>query len=102
MTEKNLRVKAKIAVDTLCSVLTNYLESYPNGLTCTVISKNLDLKSEQNNAQRDYLVYSLLGRLMREDIVEKYYIDEKRKHPRYALKKFMKVKPKAKRAKSLK
>jgi len=69
--DKKYYEQAQKGVELLSNSIIGLLSEFPNGLTNTEISSKLDIHSEHNGNQKDYLAYSLLGNLMRENRVKK-------------------------------
>jgi len=87
----SLKHNAQTAVDGLCRAFEEALEMHEDGLSVTEISNMLGIKSRQKTQkgeQRDYLAYSIFGKMMDANIVIKTYPRPKR--PKYILKKFYK------------
>jgi len=69
--EKKYYEQAQKGLELLNNSIIGLLSEFPNGLSNAEISSKLDIHSEHDGSQKDYLAYSLLGNLMREDKVEK-------------------------------
>ena len=65
------RDRAQLANSLIEEAILQYLGANPNGCQNSEITRELGLHSEHNGRQRDYLVYSILGNLMRRGLVEK-------------------------------
>jgi hypothetical protein len=69
--EKKYYEQAQKGLELLNNSIIGLLSEFPNGLSNTEISSKLGIHSEHNESQKDYLAYSLLGNLMKENKVEK-------------------------------
>jgi len=69
--EKKYFEQARKGLELLYYSIIGLLSEFPNGLSNIEISSKLDIHSEHNERQKDYLAYSLLGNLMKEDKIEK-------------------------------
>jgi hypothetical protein len=69
--------KAQIGLELLKSAVLELAHANPEGITNAATSKTLGLQSDYAGGSKDYLVWSLLGLLMREG---KLVRDEQRRH----------------------
>ena len=63
--------KASRGLALLREAILELLHAHPEGLRNTDIAKALDLESDHQGKQRDYLTYSILGLLLRDRKVQK-------------------------------
>ena len=77
MTLSNLQTISYSALKILYETIEELLKMYPDGLTNSEIAHNLELGSSHENAQHDYLTYSLLGNMMKVGKVKKTKIKRK-------------------------
>jgi hypothetical protein len=63
--------RAQLGLEFLKSAIFNFIKSNPNGVTNSDIASLLGLRSDHAGKQKDYLTYSVLGLLMRENKVQK-------------------------------
>jgi hypothetical protein len=76
-TDKKLNVpqgiyeKAQLGLRFLRETTTEFIEANPNGITNSDLARYLDLHSDNNGKQKDYLTYSILGILMRDNLIFK-------------------------------
>jgi hypothetical protein len=56
--------KAKKGLELLKEAVCNFLEQHPDGVTNSVLANELDLKSDFEGRQKDYLSWSVLGLLV--------------------------------------
>lgn len=68
--------KAQIGLDLLKASILELAQANPNGITNSDASKSLGLQSDYKGGSKDYLVWSLLGLLMREGKIER--VEQKR------------------------
>jgi hypothetical protein len=71
MKENDIVINSHQGLKILYECILELLKLYPNGLTNSEIAEKLKLKSSHKNAQYDYLTYSLLGNLMKEELIKK-------------------------------
>jgi len=77
MTLNDLQINSGSALKILYETIKELLILYPNGLTNSEIAQKLELKSSHDNAQHDYLTYSLLGNMMKDGQVKKIKVKNK-------------------------
>jgi len=65
------RNKAQQGLSILKDAIVDYLAGHPEGRTNAQIYHDLDLHSDQNGKQKNYLSWSVLGLLMRDGRVER-------------------------------
>lgn len=63
--------RAQIGIDMLKSATVEFIKANPEGIKNNELAKYLDLQSDNNGKQKDYLTYSILGILMKENIIFK-------------------------------
>lgn len=63
--------KAQIGLVFLKDAISEFIEANPAGIKNSEFVKYLNLHSDNNGKQKDYLTYSILGILMRENKIEK-------------------------------
>ena len=68
------------ALKVLYEAIVELLKKFPGGLSNTEITNELGLQSSQDGAQKDYLAYSLLGNLMKDNIVKKIKVEKNVKY----------------------
>jgi hypothetical protein len=66
-----LREASQEALKAMESCIIDLLERYPEGLCNAEIADMLGLHSDMNGGQKDYLTWSILGLLMREQRIER-------------------------------
>jgi len=71
MTLNDLHDNSRSTLKKLYENIKELLKMYPNGLTNFEIANKLGLESSHENAQRNYLTYSLLGNMMEDGIIKK-------------------------------
>lgn len=77
MTLTDLQINSCSALKMLYETIEELLKMYPDGLTNSEIAYKLELGSSHNNAQHDYLTYSLLGNMMKAGKVKKIKVKRK-------------------------
>ena len=77
MTLNDLQINSRSAIEILYKTILELLRMYPNGLTNSEIAQKLELKSSHENAQHDYLTYSLLGNMMKDGLIKKMKVKNK-------------------------
>jgi len=77
MTLSDLQINSCSALKILYETIEELLKMYPNGLTNSEIAHNLELGSSHENAQHDYLTYSLLGNMMKVGKIKKTRVKKK-------------------------
>jgi predicted transcriptional regulator with HTH domain len=77
MTLDDLQINSRSAIEILYKTILELLKMYPNGLTNSEIARKLELESSHENAQHDYLSYSLLGNMMKGGLIKKMKIKNK-------------------------
>lgn len=73
-----LHERAQTALKELEDCIVTYLQNRPNGAINNEIAKELGLESDFDGRQKNYLTYSILGGLLKKQVVERT-IDENRK-----------------------
>jgi len=63
--------KSQFGLDFLKEAILEFIEANPNGIKNSEFAHLLNLHSDNNGKQKDYLTYSILGILMRENKIEK-------------------------------
>ena len=63
--------KAQIGLSFLKEAILEFLKVNPSGVKNNQIAKYLGLQSDNNGRQQDYLTYSILGILMKENLIYK-------------------------------
>ena len=63
--------KAQIGINMIKSATIEFIKANPEGIKNNELAKYLDLQSDNNGKQKDYLTYSILGNLMKENIIYK-------------------------------
>ncbi|MDR2110542.1 MAG: hypothetical protein LBP32_04470 [Spirochaetaceae bacterium] len=71
MNENDIIINSRQGLKILYECVLELLKLYPNGLKNSEIAQKLELKSSHENAQHDYLTYSLLGNLMEDRLIKK-------------------------------
>jgi hypothetical protein len=61
--------RAKKGVHFLEESIIELLKQHPDGLTNYAIAKTLEIESDQEGRQKNYLSWSILGRLMKQSLV---------------------------------
>jgi hypothetical protein len=61
--------QAQSGLSAIEGAITQLLRAYPDGLTNGEITKELALESDQNGKQQNYLSWSVLGRMMKKNLV---------------------------------
>jgi hypothetical protein len=64
-----LTKRAQDGLTLIEGAIVELLQTRPNGLTNVEITSRLQLESDQDGKQRDYLAWSVLGRLMKQGSV---------------------------------
>ena len=70
--------KAQLGLELLKSAVLEFAKANPGGITNAETANYLKLKSDYGGGARDYLSYSILGKLMREGKVERK--EESKRH----------------------
>ncbi|OAV73296.1 hypothetical protein Barb6_00380 [Bacteroidales bacterium Barb6] len=83
--EDEVYQQSQQGLDLLYKSIITLLKANPNGLTNTEVTRKLGLQSEYNGKKENYLSYSLLGNLMKKNIVEKFKTNERAKNSYYIL-----------------
>ncbi len=65
------KYKAEMGLALLKEAILDHLEDYPIGLGNAEIADNLNLRSDHDGGQRNFLTYSALGILIKDGLVEK-------------------------------
>jgi len=63
--------KSQFGLNFLKEAILEFIEANPNGIKNSEFAHSLNLHSDNNGKQKDYLTYSVLGILMRENKIEK-------------------------------
>lgn len=63
--------KSQLGLTFLKDAIIEFINANPNGVKNSEVARYLDLHSDNNGRQKDYLPYSLLGILMRENKIYK-------------------------------
>ena len=63
--------KAQLGLTFLKDAIIEFIKANPNGVKNSEVARYLDLHSDNNGKQKDYLPYSLLGILVRENKIYK-------------------------------
>ncbi|MCX6230904.1 MAG: GIY-YIG nuclease family protein [Bacteroidetes bacterium] len=63
--------KSQYGLRFLKDATTEFIEANPTGIKNSELARYLDLHSDNNGRQKDYLTYSILGTLMRDNIIYK-------------------------------
>ena len=63
--------QAQLALEIIQNTILELLKKNPDGLRNSEISRQLGLESMHQGAQKDYLVYSILGQLLDQKLIEK-------------------------------
>lgn len=63
--------KAQLGHTFLKDAITEFIKANPNGVKNSEVARYLDLHSDNNGKQKDYLPYSVLGNLVRENKILK-------------------------------
>jgi len=71
MTLNDLHDNSCSALKELYENIKELVKMYPDGLTNSEIAYKLGLESSHENAQHNYLTYSLLGNMMKDDLIKK-------------------------------
>ena len=77
MTLNDLQINSRSAIEILYKTILELLRMYPNGLTNSEIAQKLELKSSHENAQYNYLTYSLLGNMIKDGLIKKIKVKNK-------------------------
>ena len=65
------RTKAQIGLKLLKESALEFIDANPQGIKNSQLAHYLDLHSDNNGNQKDYLTYSILGLLMKEGRIKK-------------------------------
>ena len=63
--------KAQLGLQFLRTATLEFLKANPQGIKNNELAKYLDLQSDNNGKQKDYLSYSILGTLMKDNLIVK-------------------------------
>lgn len=63
--------KAQLGLEFIKTSTLEFIRANPKGIKNNELAKYLDLQSENNGKQKDYLTYSILGILMTQNLIEK-------------------------------
>jgi len=63
--------RAQLGLDFLKTATLEFIKANPEGIKNNQLAKYLDLQSDNNGKQKDYLTYSILGILMKQNLVFK-------------------------------
>lgn len=63
--------RAQLGMEFLKTAAIEFIKANPEGIKNNELAKYLDLQSDNNGKQKDYLTYSILGILMKENLIFK-------------------------------
>lgn len=75
---KELKIRAQVGLRQIEDAIGELLRSNSDGFTNTQITELMGLESDQNGKQKNYLAWSILGRMMKDGRVIQVRSDEKR------------------------